>query len=152
MHKQVQVTVDYSVKELCGKKYPNHPKGCPNLGKRKDCPPFAPKIEDVLDLSKPVYAVYNVFLFGEHVARMKENHPEWTDRQAKCCLYWQSKARKQLMAKIVDFKEQFPKLYIVKNPEACGVDLTSTMRSAGIRLEWPPEKLTYQIVLAGTQK
>jgi len=152
MNVEVEVIVDYSVRDLCILRYPNHPKGCPNFGKRDDCPPNALKIEDVLDLNKTVYAVYNVFLFREHVARMKETHPEWTERQARCCLYWQPKARKQLKEKIVEFKEQFPKLYIVKNPEACGVNLTATMKSVDIELEWPPENVTYQIVLAGTRK
>lgn len=151
MYIKVKVVVDYSVRDLCSKRYPNHPKGCPNIGK-KDCPPHAPKIEDVLNLKKTVFAVYNVFHLREHVIRMKENHPEWTDRQAKCCLYWQTRARKQLMGKIIDFKKQHPNLYVVKNPEACGINLTATMKSAGIELEWPPEKFTYQIVLAGTKK
>lgn len=39
---------------------------------------------------------------------------------------------------------------VVLTPEAHGVNLTETMRSAGIVLEWPPDRLAYQIVLAGT--
>lgn len=151
MYVRVKVVVDYSVRDLCSRRYYNHPKGCPNIGK-KDCPPHAPKIEDVLDLSQDVYAVYNVFGLGEHVARMKKKHPEWTERQLKCCLYWQPKARKQLKEKIVAFKKQFTGMYIIKNPEACGVNVTATMKTADIRLEWPPEEWSYQIVLGGIKK
>jgi hypothetical protein len=41
---------------------------------------------------------------------------------------------------------------VVNNPEAQGVNLTETMKNVGIILEWPPEKLAYQIVLSGIKK
>jgi hypothetical protein len=100
-------------------------------------------------MNKTIYAVYNVFDFKAHVDKMKKNHPDWTKYQLRCCLYWQPKARKQLKEKIKLFMRKFSDYSIVKNPEAMGVNLTETMKKAGIELEWPPEKVTYQIVLAG---
>lgn len=38
---------------------------------------------------------------------------------------------------------------VVHTPEANGVNLTETMRSAGITLQWPTDQVAYQIVLAG---
>jgi len=40
-------------------------------------------------------------------------------------------------------------LIIIKNPEGAGVNCTATMKKIGIKMEWPPIKYTYQIVLAG---
>jgi len=146
---EVEPVVDISVRSLCCRAYPLHSKGCPNIGKKKDCPPFAPLVTDVLDFNKSIYAIYNIFNYKSHVEKMREKHPKWSDRQVKCVLYWQPKARKQLKEKIKYFSEYFPEYYIVKNPEAQGVNLTKTMKNIGIELEWPPENIAYQIVLAG---
>lgn len=139
-----------AVRGLCCRPYPNHPHGCPNFSKKQGCPPKAPMIDKTLDLSKPVLAIYNRFNLGEHIERMRAKHPLWTDRQLRCCLYWQPGARKQLKKRIRNHLQIGMK--VVGSPEAQGVDLTATMRSAGIELEWPPMKWAYQIVLAGVPK
>jgi predicted metal-binding protein len=152
MFVEVKPIVDVKIRELCFRPYPGHRNGCPNFNKRSTCPPQAPLIFDVLDLNEKVYAIYNVFDLGSHVERMKNIHPSWSDRQLKCCLYWQQKARKELRTKIIEFLKEFPNYSVVGTPEAQGVNLTETMKNVGIILEWPPEKLTYQIVLAGIRK
>ncbi len=148
-YSQVKPVIDFSVRGLCVKSYYGHVKGCPNFNKRKDCPPSCPKINDLINLEKPVYIIYNRFNFGEHVKRMKDKHPNWTKRQVECCLYWQGTARKQLRGKIKEFKKLYPDLLIVKTPEASGINCTATMKKIGIDLEWSPKKYTYQIVIAG---
>jgi len=85
--------VDLSVRGLCPKPYPLHARGCPNFGKKAGCPPQCGTISKVLDLSAPVWAIWNVFDFGGHVAKMRVAHPDWSGRQLACCLYWQPKAR-----------------------------------------------------------
>jgi len=150
MYSQVAICFNPSVRDLCCKPYPNHKKGCPNFGKRDDCPPHCELITELIDVGKPMYAVYNKFNIGSHAKRMREKHPEWSDRQVYCCLYWQPKARKQLKENILKFKKEFKDLFIVKNPEASGIDVTKTMLTAGIKLEWPPKKWAYQVILAGT--
>ena len=37
-------------------------------------------------------------------------------------------------------------------PEAMGLDVTATMKSIGVVLEWPPRELAVQVALAGTLK
>jgi len=148
---EVKPIIDLGMRSLCVKRYPNHPHGCPNYNKKLGCPPQAPKFTDVLDTSQIIYAIYNVFPFGKHVAKMRSKHPDWSERQLACCLYWQGTARKQLRSEIKLFKEAFPSLYVVGTPEAQGVNLTATMATAGIELEWPPKTITYQIVLAGVK-
>lgn len=140
------------VSALCCTPYPNHPYGCPNFGKKKGCPPGVVHLRDYLDLTHSVYAIWTTFDLGDHRERMKQAHPQWTRRQLDCCLYWQPGARKNLSREIVRFlsEDEHRHLVVVSNPEASGVNLTETMKGIGISLEWPPDKVTYQIVLAGT--
>jgi predicted metal-binding protein len=153
--------LDKSVRSLCVKPYPNHPKGCPNWNKKEGCPPKAKLLGDIFDLAKSVYLVYNRFDFGSHVERMRERHPEWSQRQVECCLYWQGTARKQLRAQVEEFLVEayntqplhvFSQLHQLHCPEACGVDITATMKSIGIDMEWPPKTVTYQVALVGFAK
>jgi predicted metal-binding protein len=54
---------------------------------------------------------------------------------------------------IRDFYREYGSRYKVTTcPEAMGVNITETMKDAGIILEWPPENVTYQIALAGILK
>jgi len=131
--------------DLCTRPYPLHPKGCPNWGIRPTCPPVAPALSDIL--TEPIYAIWNIFPFREHVEKMRKFHPLWSDRQVRCCLYWQGTARKELRLKVARFLEN-NSMQVVWVPEACGVNVTATMREIGERLEWPPENIAYQVVLA----
>lgn len=146
--------VDYAVRGLCVKPYPGHPKGCPNYNKKNGCPPEAQKYDEVYDLSQPVYAIINKFDFKNHTDRMRQLHPDWSERQVRCCLYWQPRARKQLLTAIKSFWTDLThRKYSVETcPEAMGVNITATLAAAGITLEWPPETMTYQVALAGIKK
>jgi predicted metal-binding protein len=152
--KRVEPEIDHTVRSLCVKEYPGHKKGCPNFNHKDGCPPNAFFFDKVYDLSKPVYAIVNKFDFKYHVNKMRALHPEWSDRQCECCLYWQPGARKQLFEGIKKFltyndKEYFKQGYRVeKCPEAMGVEITKTLAKAGIILEWPPANVAYQVALA----
>lgn len=146
----VRPVVDLAVRSLCTRPYPGHKKGCPNYNKRGSCPPQSELIEHALDLERPIYCIWNVFPFGRYVRRMKKLHPEWSERQCKCCLYWQGTARKQLNARITCLLDsRRTGMVVVRCPEAKGVNVTATMLSLGIRLEWPPRDVAYQVALAG---
>jgi len=149
----VKPVIDYSVRSLCFKPYPGHKKGCPNYNKCTRCPPQSKLIKDIFNLDEPVYLIYNKFSLWEHVDRMRTQNPSWSDRQLYCCLYWQGKARKQLREQIRVFKKSIGSTvddYIVLDtPEATGVNVTDTMLSIDIKLEWPPRNFAYQVALAG---
>ncbi len=149
---KVKPIIDKNVISLCIRSYYNHLKGCPNFGKNDRCPPKAGYIENNVDLSKQIYAIYNVFNFSEHIKNMLEKHPSWSKRQVECCLYWQGKARKQLKKEVKKFLIEFPNYKIIDTPEAQGVNVTQTMKNVGIILQFPPKTITYQIVLAGDTK
>lgn len=147
--KEVTIVISVAVRSLCVSPYYNHPKGCPNFDKKKGCPPQAPLIYNTLNLRRPIFVIWNIFPLGEHVARMKVAHADWSEPQLRCCLYWQSKARKQLKEAIDSFLELHSDLTIVTCPEAQGVDVTATMHSIGIQLDWPPQERAIQVAVAG---
>lgn len=150
---EVKPVIIRPVHSLCLRPYPNHKKGCPNYGKKKGCPPSVLMFDVFYDLSKPIYAIYNVFDFGIHVNRMEYKHPDWSKRQLECCLYWQGTARKQLKERIEIFARLTGRRYIVNVvPEAMGVNVTETMKRVGIELEWPPVNVTYQVAMAGVAR
>ncbi len=141
------------IQHLCCRRYPGHPRGCPNFGKKDTCPP-KPLIDEVLDLTQPVYAIYTEFDLGAHAARMWAEYPDWSERQAYCCLYWQPRARaqhreEQAAALRTFYRDEPICSYIVPVPEAYGVDVTALMASIGVTLEWPPRKITRVVSLAG---
>lgn len=147
------------VRKLCFKPYPGHPKGCPNFGKRDICPPTAPMFEDYYDMNKKFLAVVAEFDLAGHMQRMKDKHPKWSDRQCACCLYWQGTVRKALKKEVqatmlngVLFDAGRGLLRVTDCPEAMGVDVTATMRQAGVVLEWPPRKIVRKIAFIGILK
>lgn len=159
---QVEPAIDYSVRGLCVKPYPLHPKGCPNFGKCDRCPPKAPLFDQVFDLRYPVLAVVNEFDLAAHVAKMAIRNPSWGERQLRCVLYWQGTARKQLREKIEKVLHSPTVLHhgvwttpsslgyeATWCPEGMGVDVTATMERAGIHLEWPIVKIARQVALIG---
>jgi predicted metal-binding protein len=146
---QVMPIIDNSVRGLCCKPYPGHKKGCPNFSKKNGCPPSAKLFDSVYDLSQPVFAIINKFDFAGHVSRMYKLHPEWSQRQLECCLYWQPKARNQLLQHIKYFLSNHPGYRVETCPEAMGVDVTNTLTTSGFLLEWPPKEWACQVALAG---
>lgn len=156
-HKLVKVVLDPAVRGLCQRAYPGHPKGCPNFGKKASCPPTAPLLHKLLDLSQPVWAVFVRFDLEAQRRRMWFKHPKWSRRQAECCLYWQGTVLSFLKNRVTNFcvmqvlgtDEKLTALY---RPEAHGVNITATMAAVGIELPWPPDEVVYKIALVGTSK
>ena len=134
---------------LCTRPYPDHPKGCPNFGKKSGCPPHAPNLWDIIQLGKPVWAIWNVFPLLHHVIRMRRHHPDWSDRQLRNPRHWQGTARKRLRKRIELFRSHHAGLVVLDCPEAHGVLVTDMMLGLGIELKWPPEAVTYQVAVAG---
>lgn len=155
--KKVSLVTDKKFMKLCRKPYPNHKKGCPNFNKKPGCPPHTRFIEDVIYSTCYTYAIWTCFDLKSHVDRMKKRHPYWSQRQLECCLYWQGTARKNLRQEIERFKRwanrkrktENKKLIIFETPEAHGVNVTVTMLNLGVRLQWPPKTITYQVAIAG---
>ena len=168
----VNPVIEPMVRTLCTRPYPGHVRGCPNHGKRSTCPPHAPMLGDVLDLDRTVWAVWTTFDLAAHVAKMRAKHPKWSERQLRCCLYWQGGARKRLKIEVakswvmivsrciadhyigddVDRKPPQRPIHGIFCPEAMGVNVTATLAGVGVELEWPPVHVTHQVALVGYPK
>ena len=149
------IVIDYSVRNLCFKPYPNHPKGCPNFDKRPLCPPKCPRIEDMFDMLQGFWVVWVEFDFAAHVKRMARKHPEWSQCQKECCLYWQGTANKMLREAVADVEYYLKETGNYKTtycPEAMGVNVTATMKNLGVVLEWPPKNIVRKVALIGQRK
>jgi predicted metal-binding protein len=92
--KTEDITFNRKIQDFCKLKYTQHSEGCLNYSKNTGIPPGIPLIDEILDLSKPVYLIYTEFYIREHARKMKKMPLEWTDRQIYCLFYWQPKARK----------------------------------------------------------
>lgn len=140
-----------SPRALCVKPYKNHKKGCPNYGKKPDCPPNVPMFDEIFDLSKPVFAIVSDYNLFAHTEKMKMKHPNWTETQLLNVLYWQGTARKYLKNNITKFMNEYriKGYYSTTSPEAMGVDVTATLQKAGLQLEWPARKTVYKVAFAG---
>jgi hypothetical protein len=127
--------------------------GCPNLGREDTCPPAALPLYEQIRADRTIWAVWNIYPLGLHIAWMRQKHPAWSDRQLRCCLYWQPLARRFLRVAIAEFYHlgRPGPVHVVGCPEAAGVNVTTTLERIGIVLEWPPVNSVYQIVLVGTE-
>jgi len=144
------VVMDLRARSWCKLPYPNHPRGCPNHGKKAGCPPKAPIFTDV---AKPPFILVGVkFNLAEWAERMKQKHPKWSDRQARCCLYWQGKVRKRLREVCKGVAWVFGRNMIVSVPEAMGVHVFETCKTIGIELERNPKTYVWKIAILGDRK
>lgn len=146
-----EILLDINSPKLCCRPYPNHPRGCPNYGKKTGCPPKVLPLDEVLDFEKEMYVIYTDFNIGKHAEKMKSLHPDWTERQIYCCLYWQPKARKMHKEEIERYKKEKKIGLILSSPEAMGVNVTSLMKKIGVNLEWPPKKITRLVSIGGSE-
>jgi len=147
--KEIPLNIDSP--KFCCKPYPNHPKGCPNYGKKNGCPPNVSSLNKILDFNKEVFFIYTDFDIGSHAKKMKKMHPDWSERQIYCCLYWQPKARKMQRQEEARCKKEKSIDLILTSPEAMNVNVTSLMKKVGVNLEWPPRNITRVVSLGGYQ-
>ena len=142
--------VDYACRSYCTNPYPNHPKGCPNFGKHKECPPQAPLVRDVFDFNKELLFITEEFNLSAHVEKMQRKHPHWSMRQCKNLLYWQGGVRKRLKEKTEEYIENGRRGQIYTLiPEAMGVMVINTAIKAGIPIEKTPNFRVVKIALVG---
>ena len=65
-----------------------------------------------------------------------------------CCLYWQPRARKFLETEIYRFCASRGGHVVTRCPEAMGLNVTETLRRAGVEMEWPPVNIALQVAFA----
>lgn len=139
------VILDSDTRIWCKLSYPNHSRGCPNYGKREICPPQAPLFNDIV--KKPFLLVGVRFNLSEWAKHLKEKYPKWSDKQARCCLYWQNTVRKRLREECEKLSSKNKRILYV--PEANGVHVFKTCETVGIILERNPKVFVWKIAIIG---
>ena len=119
------LTIDHRVRDLCRKPYPGNPKGCPNYGKKKECPPQAPLIEDFIDLLQPHYFVVLECIGNTCPTNLQED----TVMEDQFRSYWNGSLEAVLREYIQEFQKDHPGTVFTFHPSAVGVDVLETARS-----------------------
>ncbi|MEI7719341.1 MAG: hypothetical protein WCI72_05715, partial [archaeon] len=135
---------------LCLVKSNSFRQGCPNYGKKPECPPRKLFSEDY-DLTNSLYLIATDFDLTEHAQRIRKAHLDWTEKAVYNPRYWQATARKLHEAEIEDFLKEHRAYSIERSPEGCGINVTNLCRQNRIYLEWPPRKLA-RIISIGAIK
>ena len=153
VYKVKKLVINKSTSEWCKLPYPGHKKGCPNYGKSDRCPPECKHLGVYFDLSKPMYLIHSEFDLAGHALIMKNKHPNWSDRQCRCVLYWQSRSRKQLKERISAVMPILLVDFVTTTMEAMGVNVYATARLSGLNLERIRDlSICRHVALAGSRK
>lgn len=123
------------VQDYCKLPYPGHKYGCPNYGMKDHCPPKVGLIDTYLDINKPLYLVIEEFDLTQHIQRMLTLHPNWSDRQARCCLYWQKGVRNKLKERVKLVMDILGTTAYTTIPEGMGCQMYTTCLHSGLKLE-----------------
>jgi hypothetical protein len=140
------LVVDYTVRDYCTLPYPGHPEGCPHFGKRKECPPHAPFLEDFIDLSRPHYFMVAECMY-EDVCTKRLQHGKEDPEEGWS--FWEGYIESVLCERIQEFQQRYPGTIFTLHPSAVGVDVVETARKVGISLEIAPKKIVHKIALIG---
>jgi predicted metal-binding protein len=145
-----EAVINKNSRHWCKLPYPDHKYGCPNFGKKEECPPKSPLFEKVV---KPPFKLVAIkFDLNAHVKKMKERHPDWSDRKLRCLLYWQRKADKKLKEACESITSNDRNSIILYRPESNGINVFETCRRIGLTLEKNPQKIVWRIAIIGNRK
>ncbi len=141
-----RVICSQAIRELCRRPYLRHPFGCPNYGKRKNCPPRAGFFLEFFE--EQVYVAAIRFNFEDYLAMRRQEHPKWTEKAIRNPRHWQGHVKSELKKFIAEeLKNGHRDSIVIFDPEAMGVNVTQTCREVGLKLEWPPKKFVFQVAL-----
>ncbi len=143
-----RLVIDYRARKWCRMPYPDHPKGCPNFDRKPICPPQVCLIEDFVDLNRGLWLVVETFDIQEHADGLKTKHPGWSDRQARCVLYWQGGVNKKLRLACESQAKTVGGVWTIC-PEAMGVNVIQTAKQVGLPIKARPDSLVFKIGLVG---
>lgn len=166
-HKEIEedTIIWYSeIEDLCYRSYPRHPKGCPNIDKCEwlNIPTFGTILE--YGRYTHFYLIYAKFDFKQYKKLREKEHPNWTENQIKCVLYWQKSVIRLLKNYLnnLNLKDSyvlgcgsgFDVLHQkrVGSMENSCINVFSTMKLNGIKMEVKPENVIYLVCLICSQK
>lgn len=148
------------VRDLCYREYSGHKNGCPN---RSKCDFLnVPSFDIIAEYGSfdYFYLIYAEFDFKKYLEIMKEIHPQWTERQLRNVLYWQSSI-KRMLSNFINNLDLASWDYVlgcgsglkIKNQKRVGsmensyINVFSTCKLNGIKLEIHPRNKIYLVCL-----
>lgn len=146
-----KLCIDNRTGSWCQLPYPNHPKGCPNHGKRNYCPPQAPDVQDFFNLNKRHWFLITEFDFASYIEIMQIAHPSWSERCLRCVLYWQNQIRAIQRQQINEFRQIHPDTLFTQLPEAMHINVLRTLLRLRIDFETKPKIKVLKVALIGYQ-
>ena len=132
----------------CRLPYPGYPEGCPNFGKKPECPPQAPLLKQFINLERPHFLAIHCFDLGAFSERMLKDHPDFSEKQARNPRYWQKHVYSMLKLEIGS-KLQGDQIYTLV-PEAMGVNVFDTLKEWGIPIIQNPDQIVFKVAVVGT--
>jgi len=141
------LVIQPETREWCKLPYTGHPKGCPNYGISKECPPKIEKVNKIFNLSKKHW--FAIEEFTNTCKKMLLLHKNWSQKQTKCCLYWQNSVRKKLKEQCLEFIYSHPNCIYTLIPEAMGINVFRTAYKHGIKINRNAYPIVYKIALIG---
>ena len=141
-----------AARDWCRLPYPGHPRGCPNYGKKAGCPPDAPLLGDFFDPARPVCFAVAKFDLAAHAKRLIDAHPGFTERQARCCLYWQNTVRKALREAVAGYMSRTGYTQATTVPEAMGLNVLRTLNLLGVPVKRFPKQYVYKVAMLGFRR
>lgn len=158
IEKETIILNNDAIGKWCQRSYSGHKKGCPNYGKNPLCPPNSFYFGDIINKYNYFYLIYAEFNFKEYIEKRREEHPEWSEKQLKNSRYWQNSVKSILKKRVLIIYEINPKkeIYLlgcgsgfndkkvgqyqekISSMESVGINVFSTMKLNGIKLEINP--------------
>lgn len=89
-----------NIGQWCQLPYSEHKKGCPNYGKGLLCPPKSPFYRDIVKNWQCFSVVYAVIDLKGYKDEMRISHPNWSEKQLSCVLYWQRRVKVKLRSEV----------------------------------------------------
>lgn len=146
-----KVMIEHKSRGWCSLPY-YEKKGCPNVGKRCDCPPNTPFFEDYFDMNKNIYAIITTFNIKNHIKKMKSKHKHWSIRQCKNVIYWQGTVKRKLKEEMKRVMKEKGLNIMTTKPEAYGVNVIRTIKRLGIPIRPKPKDIVYFVGFIGNEK
>ena len=146
-------------------------KACPNFNNKELCPSVDNKIPFFDDIAKRYdlfHVVYAKFDMAKYIINRSALNPTRTLEQIKCLIYWQSSVKKVLKDKIMEVyhENKHQRFYVlgcgssfklsflnkIYSMEAVGINVFSTMRLNGIKLQLNPVDYVILVCLICSNK
>lgn len=137
-------------RDWCKLPYDGHKKGCPNHCNSDTCPPnveYKPKLPDKLKI------LVCKFDMKKYVNSMSMLHPDWTEKQLRCVLWWQGSIKKIMKDKISEDKLNPTIIYGSgsgfggPSMEAIGINVILTLKKLHIPIKAKPTDTVYMAAL-----